>query len=124
MSHSPSKKSSSSKKPIVNARATSSSSSADHSFRATSSSSSADHSFRPVDIEFVEAVKEKYKIQVPESYHKKRKDTVKQTEVEVVEIDDENDKTSVDAVTGIFSKYYNKIIMLDYANYFQICEFG
>ena len=111
MSHSPSKKSSSSKKPIVNARA-------------TSSSSSADYSFRQVDIEFVKAVKEKYKIQVPESYHKKRKDTVKQTEVEVVEIDDENDKTSVDAVTGIFSKYYNKIIMLDYANYFRICEFG
>lgn len=85
MSRSPNKKSSSSKKPIVNARATSSSSSTD---------------FRPADVEFVEAVKKKYKIQVPESY---RKDTVKQPEV--VEIHDENNKMSVDVVTGILLKY-------------------
>ena len=101
MSHSPNKKSSSSKKSIVNTRAISSSFSA---------------AFRLAD---VGSIKEKYKIQVPESYHKKRKDAVKQTEVEVVEIDDENNKTSVDVATGILSKYYK-----DYANYFRICEFG
>jgi hypothetical protein len=113
MSHSPNKKSSSSKKqkPIVNARATSSSSSA--TFRpADTTSSSSSAAFRPADIEFVETIKEKYKIQVPESYLKKQK-----KDAEVVEIEDE---TSVDVVAGILSKYYKDY----YANYFRICEFG